>query len=100
VQPAAEPDRAALTRRITDLVRRMMGAIAANPPGADAMRTAALAVQAGLKAGDLAAAGRSANTLERLLASGPPVAARQQRRLRQGPHGLVRAFFEVGSVSV
>lgn len=71
-QPEAEPDRAALTRRITGLVKRMMGVIPANPPGADAMRTAALAAQAGLKGGDLAAAGRSADTLERLLASGSP----------------------------
>lgn len=83
-QPAAEPDRAALARRITDLVKRMMGVIPANPPGADAMRTAALAAQAGLKAGDLAAAGRSADTLERLLASGPPATA------PGGPAGAAR----------
>ena len=64
-------DRAALTQRITDLVKRMMDAMAANPAGADAMRTAALSAQAGLKSGDLGAAAASADALERLLGGTP-----------------------------
>ena len=66
---AEQPDRAELMRRITDDVKRMMPLIAANPPGADAMRTAALAAQTALKSGDMDAAAHAADTLDRLLAA-------------------------------
>lgn len=74
-QVGEHPDRTELTRRITDEVKRLMPIIATNPPGADAMRTAALAAQTALKSGDMAAAAQAADTLGRLLASSPAGAA-------------------------
>ena len=73
---AEHPDRAELMRRITDEVKRMMPLIAANPPGADAMRTAALAAQTALKSGDLDAAAHAADTLDRLLAASSAAGAK------------------------
>jgi len=70
--PAGEhPDRTELTRRITDEVKRLMPILASNPPGADAMRTAALAAQAALKSGDMEAAAHAADALDQLLAASP-----------------------------
>lgn len=68
------PDAAAVTKRVTDLVKRMMGALGSNPAGADAMKTAAMAGQAALKANDLPAATAAADTLERLLGAAPAAA--------------------------
>ena len=45
----------------------MLAGLGANPAGADAMKTAAVAAQTALKGGDVAAATQSADTLERLL---------------------------------
>ena len=73
---AAEPapvaaDAAAVTKRFTDLVKRMMAALGSRPAGADAMKTAAMEGQAALKAGNLEAAAAAAETLERLLDAAP-----------------------------
>lgn len=78
--PAAGPDLAALTARLTALVKQMMAASASNPNGADAMKAAAVAAQAAMKSGDTAAASMQMDTLESLLgapqagASGAPAA--------------------------
>lgn len=64
---AAAPDAGAVTKRLTDLVKRMVAGMVANPAGGDAMKTAASAAQKALQGGDVAAATKEADTLERLL---------------------------------
>jgi hypothetical protein len=91
--PAAETasDASAVTKRLTDLVKRMMAVLGSNPAGSDAMKTAAVAAQAALKSGDLATAAASADTLERLLdaasssASAGPTAAGGSNAAKNGP---------------
>ena len=74
-QPPDSGAVAALTQRLTAVVKRMMTAIGSNPPGADAMKTAALSAQSALKSNDLDTATASADTLERLLDAMPPPAS-------------------------
>ena len=64
---AGAPGKAAVARRLAVLVQRMIAALPGNPPAAAAMRAAAVAGQAAVKSGDMAAAGQAADTLERLL---------------------------------
>jgi hypothetical protein len=64
---AGAADASAITTRLAGLVRQLMTLMPSNPPGADAMRTAALGAQTSLKSGDLAAATQQADTLERML---------------------------------
>lgn len=61
------PDAGAITKRVTELVKRMVAGMAAKPAGGDAMKTAASAAQKALQGGDVASAGKEADTLERLL---------------------------------
>lgn len=86
---AAPADAAALTARLTGLVKRLAGA--AQAPGADAMATAARAAQAAIKSGDFATASVEMNTLERLLGSTAPA----QPSL--GSHPAAATFAKAGA---
>ena len=66
-QGAGALDAGAITKRLTGLVKQMLGVLGGNPAGADAMKTAAMAGQKALKSGDLDTANQSADTLERML---------------------------------
>jgi hypothetical protein len=87
----AAPDATEVTKRLTDLVKRMMAVLGSNPAGSDAMKTAAVAGQTALKSGDLAAAAASADTLERLLdaasssSSAGPAAGGSSNAPKNGP---------------
>lgn len=80
--PLAEPGRApgaslpdaALRAQLTPLVKRVSAAVKAGQPGADRLQAAAKAAGTALWSGDLAAAQRGADTLERLLGVPTPVA--------------------------
>ena len=61
------PDKAAVTRRLAELVKRMIAALPVNPPNAAEMKAAASAGYKAVQSGDLAAASQAADTLERLL---------------------------------
>ena len=79
----APPGKAALEQRLVALARQVTAAVRAGQPGADGLRTAAASAYAALRSGDLAAAGRGADDLERLLGAAgrtdapgsPPTAA-------------------------
>jgi len=66
-QGASKPDKATVARRLAELVKRLVAALPSRPANADAMRKAATEGQAAVKSGDLAAAGKAADTLEQLL---------------------------------
>lgn len=64
---AAGGDTAAVAKRLTDLVKRMMAIMGSKPAGADAMKTAAVAAQTAIKGNNVEEATKSADTLQRLL---------------------------------
>ncbi len=90
---AAGPDAEALRTRLTDLVKRMVAALASNPPGGDAMKTAAKAAQASLKSGDLASAARDTDSLERMLGGSQAAASAPAAEAGAGHHPMGSPVF-------
>jgi hypothetical protein len=68
---ATAPDAASLTRELTDLVKRMMAVIGADPSRKDALVGLAGAAQGGLKGGDPAAAAAGIEALRQALDAQP-----------------------------
>ena len=68
---AAAPDAASLTRELTDLVKRMMAVIGADPSRKEALVGLAGAAQGGLKGGDLTAAAGGIAALRQALDAQP-----------------------------
>jgi hypothetical protein len=66
-QDPATPDPAALTARLTAVVKQLMPIIAADPTQRDAVRAIVAQAQAGLKSGDLETASVHVDTLHALL---------------------------------
>jgi hypothetical protein len=73
--PPAGPDTSALTRQLTDLVKRMVPMMGADPARAASLKALATQAQANLKSGDLAAAQSAMADLQKALAQPAPPAA-------------------------
>ena len=81
---ARAPSTAALTGRLLPLVKQVSEAVKSGHPGSERLLAAAGAAHSALRSGDLAAAGRGADDLERLLGGPATAGARSESGMPGG----------------
>jgi hypothetical protein len=83
--PAAGPDAGALTKQLTDLVKRMIPTIAADPGRADGLKSLAVKAQSAIKSADLAGAADAVAALRSMLdGAAPPGTASASQQPAEG----------------